>query len=76
MSRLASEPRRPLGTVAFMRSPRDAAAQLEASPSWHGNLPERVVWLSDAQGEAINNAGILGKAWLPQAMDATFTDID
>ncbi|MFF2083803.1 ABC transporter substrate-binding protein [Nocardia sp. NPDC058176] len=58
--------------VLLLPSPRDAIAQLEAAPAWAGNLSERVVWLSDAQGEAINNAGILGKAWAPQDLDATF----
>ncbi|AHH18360.1 putative periplasmic binding protein [Nocardia nova SH22a] len=59
--------------VLLLPSPRNSAAQLEASPAWAGNLSERVVWLSDAQGEAINNAGILGKAWVANDLDATFT---
>ncbi|MFB7873752.1 ABC transporter substrate-binding protein [Nocardia sp. NPDC056064] len=58
--------------VLLLPSPRDAIAQLEAAPAWAGNLSGRVVWLSDAQGEAINNAGILGKTWVPQDLDATF----
>ncbi|MEE2056047.1 ABC transporter substrate-binding protein [Rhodococcus artemisiae] len=62
--------------VLLMPSPRTSTTTLESSPSWDGNLSERVVWLSDAQGEAINNAGILGKIWLPQAMDPTFSALD
>ena len=51
--------------VLLMPSPRDSIANLEQSPFWESNLKSRVVWLSDAQGEAINNAGVLGKTWLP-----------
>jgi len=51
--------------VLLMPSPRDSIANLEQSPFWELNLKSRVVWLSDAQGEAINNAGVLGKTWLP-----------
>jgi len=51
--------------VLLMPSPRDSIASLEQSPFWESNLKPRVVWLSDAQGEAINNAGVLGKTWLP-----------
>ncbi|MER2204414.1 MAG: ABC transporter substrate-binding protein [Rhodococcus sp. (in: high G+C Gram-positive bacteria)] len=51
--------------VLLMPSPLDSIASLEQSPFWESNLKPRVVWLSDAQGEAINNAGVLGKTWLP-----------
>ncbi|MEV5831460.1 ABC transporter substrate-binding protein [Spirillospora sp. NPDC052242] len=58
--------------VLLMPSPRESAATLEASPAWATNLSERVVWLSDPQGEAINNAGVLGKTWVPGDLDALF----
>ncbi len=58
--------------VLLLPSPRTAIPRLEAAPAWAGNLSKRVVWLSDAQGEAINNAGILGKTWAPGDLDATF----
>lgn len=38
-------------------------AQITAAPAWQGNLERRTIWLSTAEGEAVNNAGILGKTW-------------
>ena len=58
--------------VLLMPFPQDSIASLENSPFWKSNLQPRVIWLSDAQGEAINNAGILGKAWLPENLGSAF----
>lgn len=56
--------------VMLMPFPQSASQTMEDSPFWTGSLENRVVWLTDAQGEAINNAGILGKTWLPGDLDA------
>lgn len=61
--------------VLLLPAPRDSISTLEASPAWASNLSKRVIWLSDAQGEAINNAGILGKTWVPKDLAATFADL-
>lgn len=61
--------------VLLMPSPADAADELESAPAWKGDLEDRVVWLTAAQGEAINNSGILGKAWLPAEIDKSFSDL-
>ncbi|MDF0529794.1 ABC transporter substrate-binding protein [Tsukamurella sp. 8F] len=55
--------------VLLMARPQAERSVFEAMPVWSAIAP-RVVWLSDAQGEAINNAGYLGKAWLPGSLDA------
>lgn len=62
--------------VILMPFPQEAASALEQSPFWANGLDARVVWLSDAQGEAINNAGILGKTWLAQNFEQTLGQID
>jgi iron complex transport system substrate-binding protein len=56
--------------VMLMPFPQAASQTMEDSPFWKGGLENRVIWLTDAQGEAINNAGILGKTWLPGDLDA------
>lgn len=56
--------------VMLMPFPQAASQTMEDSPFWEGSLQNRVIWLTDAQGEAINNAGILGKTWLPGDLDA------
>lgn len=61
--------------VLLMPFPQDSIASLENSPFWTSNLQPRVIWLSDAQGEAINNAGILGKAWLPENLGSAFAQV-
>ncbi|MDN5724989.1 MAG: ABC transporter substrate-binding protein [Propionibacteriales bacterium] len=64
------------GEIVFLMTRSEAEKEnLLKAPAWRDDLDKRVVWLDLAQGEAVNNAGILGKTWFAEQLPTVLQDL-
>lgn len=60
--------------LLLARTEPDKAA-ITSAPAWRTSLEERTIWLSTAEGEAVSNAGILGKTWFASQLPSLLANI-